>query len=497
MNKVAEARNALRKIAKPDANTVLQMGLLSLQEKQLAQAEQEFSRAWQMDPASYEICYNLALTRLALGQLAACAGLLPRVIELAPDAGEQRFLRNLSDLVYRCMPVTGMSTPNGTLAPEMMLQEMGEAEEQRLLALLRGLDQFEVTYPLLKTLAALRPHSLPVQEASVEAALVEARRLFDRCDWGAATRLLTPLARLVNEGRSVGRSAQIAFHNLLGCCACMEQDFERGARSFASALRLAGNDPCVAHNLALANEWLGQLDQADPQWNRYFDLLDRRQTGPAGRAEYNEQLAFEGLNHLAEVFTRKERWTVALSYLQRAHKLRPQDGDVLERLFQLYTQVKRPDDARRMLYRLRQLRPNDPQLELYELDLHESKTLDDIDRMLTSIGRILKKYPNDMRVEERAFNMVGNVVPLMGRLCDHLTDQMAKIIDQVRRLPNYQINWSAVREAMRDLEDEFLKLRQITRLCLPLVNSDEHRRIIRDLSSHIDSKIDDCRRLGR
>src|SRR5262249_6443314 len=68
MNKVTESRNALRKIAKPDANTVLQMGLLSLQEKQLAQAEQEFSRAWQMDPASYEICYNLALTRLALGQ---------------------------------------------------------------------------------------------------------------------------------------------------------------------------------------------------------------------------------------------------------------------------------------------------------------------------------------------------------------------------------------------------------------------------------------------
>jgi hypothetical protein len=85
----------------------------------------------------------------------------------------------------------------------------------------------------------------------------------------------------------------------------------------------------------------------------------------------------------------------------------------------------------------------------------------------------------------------------MGQLCDRLTDQMAKIFDQVRRLPNYQINWAAVREVMRDLEDEFLKLRQITRLCLPLVHTDEHRRIIRDLSGHIDSKIEDCRRLGR
>ena len=47
--------------------------------------------------------------------------------------------------------------------------------------------------------------------------------------------------------------------------------------------------------------------------------------------------------------------------------------------------------------------------------------------------------------------MVGNVIPLMGNLCDQLTDQMSKVIDQVRNLPNYQINWSAVREVMRDL----------------------------------------------
>ena len=48
-------------------------------------------------------------------------------------------------------------------------------------------------------------------------------------------------------------------------------------------------------------------------------------------------------------------------------------------------------------------------------------------------------------------SMVGNVIPLMGNLCDQLTEQMSKVIDQVRHLPNYQINWSAVREVMRDL----------------------------------------------
>ena len=92
--------------------------------------------------------------------------------------------------------------------------------------------------------------------------------------------------------------------------------------------------------------------------------------------------------------------------------------------------------------------------------------------------------------------MVGNVIPLMGNLCDQLTDQMSKVIDQVKHLPNYQINWAAVREVMRDLLKEFQKLRRITGKCLPLVTSDEHRRIIRDLGEHIDKKMEACRSMG-
>ena len=61
--KTAEARNALRKIQKPDANVLLQMGLLSLQENKLAQAEGDLLHAWLVDKTSYEICYNLLLTQ--------------------------------------------------------------------------------------------------------------------------------------------------------------------------------------------------------------------------------------------------------------------------------------------------------------------------------------------------------------------------------------------------------------------------------------------------
>ncbi len=124
------------------------------------------------------------------------------------------------------------------------------------------------------------------------------------------------------------------------------------------------------------------------------------------------------------------------------------------------------------------------------------KELNDIEKILAEIDAMRKRHPGDGRVEERAIKMVADVIPLMGNLCDQLTEQMGKVIDQVRHLPNYQINWAAVREVMRDLLKEFQKLRRITGKCLPLVNSDEHKRIIRDLAEHIDKKMEACRSMG-
>ena len=63
--KTAEARAAFRKIANPDGNVVLQLGLLSFAEKQFAQAEQEFARARQtiMETCENEQEYMLANTK--------------------------------------------------------------------------------------------------------------------------------------------------------------------------------------------------------------------------------------------------------------------------------------------------------------------------------------------------------------------------------------------------------------------------------------------------
>jgi tetratricopeptide (TPR) repeat protein len=392
----------------------------------------------------------------------------------------------LAATLQACQPGAANGKAVATLA------ELTDRDEQRLLKVIRSLGQLETVHTLLRTLSEARPQSGPVREAYIESVLVKAKDLVDRCDWTEAELLLRPLMR----ERSSNRNTQVALLNLMGCCACLTQDFDSALKHFSAALKLAANDARLHQNLALTYELKGDLSEADPHWNRYFDLLDERVPVPPDRPHYRDALAFESLSRLAGRYTEKEKWSSALSYVQRAAHLRPGDPDVLERLFHLYNQAKRHQDARRTLEQLRRLRPNEPQYELYELDLIEVKGLNDIERLLTEIERIRKRHPNDARVEDRAVTMVGNVIPLMGNLCDQLTDQMSKVIDQVRNLPNYQINWSAVREVMRDLLREFQKLRRITGKCLPLVTSDEHRRIVRDLADHIDKKMEACRSMG-
>jgi Flp pilus assembly protein TadD len=490
--KTAEARAALRKIQKPDANVLLQLALLSLQENKLPEAEVDLLHAWLVDKTSYEVCYNLLLTQLTLGRVEECLDLLPQAIELASSGGmaggsdERRFLTVVQSLLRVCQK------KDGTQRPDPLLAELSPADEQRLLNVVRSLGQLDTVHTLLKALYDARPRSPAVRDAYVESVVVKAKAAMDRCHWTEAELLLRPMAAV--SGAS--RNTQVALYNLLGVCACLTQDFEGGIRHFNAALRFATNDARIHQNLALTYEFKGELSQADPHWNRYFDLLDKRVPAPSDIPNYLEAVGCESMVRLANSYAEKEKWSSAVTYMQRAQRMRPKDPDLMEKIFHLYNNAKRPQDAKKALEHLRQMRPGDPQLDLYELDLIEVKGLNDIERLLTDIEQIRRRHPGDARVEERAVRMVGNVIPLMGSLCDQLTQQMSKVIDQVRHLPNYQINWSAVRDVMRDLMREFQKLKRITQKCAPLVTSDEHKRIIRDLSEHIDKKMEACRSMG-
>src|SRR5262245_8696716 len=157
-----EAREALRRIAAPDANVYLQLGLLSLREGQIAQAEQELARALELEPTFVEACWNLLFTRLSLAQIDSAFALLPHCIELAAEPGEQRLLRILQALLGRCQPTNG-----DTRADEELL-EISEEDEETILRWLRSIGHIETAGRLIDALAAARPESAAVQVGRVE-----------------------------------------------------------------------------------------------------------------------------------------------------------------------------------------------------------------------------------------------------------------------------------------------------------------------------------------
>src|SRR5262249_17965742 len=193
--KSPEARKALDRIQRPDANVCLQRALLALADDDLKGAEQELERARSMDDSSYEVCYNLLLVRLTANKFEACLELLPRAVELlergAPAgvnaAEEKRFLHVLHALLRTA------SRGDGRAAPE--LAELTASDEQRLLKVIRSLGQLDTVLNLLRALSRARPGSAPLKEAYVEAVLVKGKELIDRCMWTEAELLLRPLAR--------------------------------------------------------------------------------------------------------------------------------------------------------------------------------------------------------------------------------------------------------------------------------------------------------------
>jgi tetratricopeptide (TPR) repeat protein len=509
----ADARHLLSKIADPDSNVLLQRGILAFTDKDFSRAADDCAKAWEKDPDSYPAAYNLMLARLCLGELDEAVEMLTRLVAIAPAESEKRFLGLLRSLLRQ--------TNAELLSPEQeyLLGTMSLDEEERLLDMVVGLSQYEVVYALLAKLVSIRTNSDAAFQAYIGAAMVQGKQLMDRFQWEEALSLLMPLRRRFDDSTvKVDLFYLIALSNLLGTCAALMQDFERALNFFKQAheafqrdFAASTNQPdrqkryvngqgiylgaWLEQNVALVSEWQGRLDQAEHHWNRYFDYLEHyfpRSMPP----DYLPTLAFEGCSRLADLLSRKERWTGAISFLQRAHRVRPADYETLERLFHLYNQLRRFDEARRVLRRLREVRPNDPQAELFELEVREVRKIDEVETLLNDLRRIMQRFPHEARVEERAGTLVNNVVPVLERIADQYAGQVNKVVDQMRRLPSYQINWPTVRDIMRDLEDKYLFLRRVSQKCLSHVTGEEARRELNRLITHCDRKIDQAHSLG-
>jgi tetratricopeptide (TPR) repeat protein len=484
--RTAEAGTALRRIAKPGPDVYTQLGLLALAERQPARAEPDLARAWQLDPGRFSTGYNLLMTRLSLGRLADSADLAERVAERAPTESERRHLNLLASWLRCC-------DGDPSVSRDSPLAGCSAEEDRRLIVLARSLGQVEVSLVLLGALVGARPDSAAAREAHLEVALVRAKSLLDRAEHAAAESMLMPLVQT-----PVARTTGAALFNLLGVCAALGQEPETALGRFQKAARLAPSDARIQQNLALTQEiLLGDLAKAEPHWNRYLDLMDRPLPAPPDQPGYQTRLKFEAYSRLAARFADREKWPTSLLYLQKANALQPDHVPTVEKLFQVYNQVKRPQEARRWLGRLRQLKPGELQYDLFELDLIEVRRLGDAEHLLIELERIRRRHFGDLRVDERVVSIVGNLLPFLASLFNQLGDQVNKVLRQVRSLPGHQVNWSAVRDVADDVERDLRKMRRITGQCLLLVTREDQRKAILDLADQIDRKIDLCRSLDR
>jgi tetratricopeptide (TPR) repeat protein len=469
-DRLPEARDVLRRVTPPPLPVLMELGLVAFQDQQLSQAEECFARVLQEQPDNAAARHNLFWTRLSLGQPAAAQELLPDLIQAAQTPKEQRLLTQLQIVM------------KGGGAAGPLLGDMTADEEQRLVAALFAISDLDITVPWLCVLSGARSHSPPAREAQTIGMIRLGKQLFDRGDWLGCEKWLSPLAK----ARPIA-----TVRNLLGCCLCLQQDFAGGILHLQEALRLAGDDPRMHQNLALAFTWMGELDEADLCWGRYLGTADRRLPRPPGFIEYHDQLRYQVLRHLGNQAYDRERWGQALSYLAEAQQFHPENVELAERLFLLQVQGNNRAGARKTLTQLQSLRPRHAAYELYELDLIEVRNAADLERLLEALSKLVEKLIDDPSVQEKA---VGRLFPQLQARADQLTRVLREIREDLHRLPEESTGWYDALRDLRGIKKDLRRLRQIDRYAAALQVSDATRRKLDKLNDDLERKIDYCRR---
>ena len=107
----------------------------------------------------------------------------------------------------------------------------------------------------------------------------------------------------------------------------MTQDFDGAIRHFSRRPEVRRQRPALHQNLALTYELQGDLSEADPHWNRYFDLLDQRMPAPSDIPDYLQAVGLrehdapgQRLQRKGEMVERRELHAACPSH-------RPKDAD--------------------------------------------------------------------------------------------------------------------------------------------------------------------------
>jgi Flp pilus assembly protein TadD/TolA-binding protein len=505
-------RAILRRAPAAEGDVTLQEGLAAFAEGQYAQAEEAFHRACQEAPQAYVPAYNLFVARLFQGKGIVCWEQLPQLFSLAPHAAERRFLQLLADLLQRALRPTLPTLPlpadawegDGTgaaaqCAPALAdLETMTADEEQRLLLLMARLEAAEWAQRLWEVLATACPDRPAVRTARLEAALYRGSDWVARGYGAQALNILLPLYSVLSESSdspgSLSPNQRAAYWTCLGLSAVLTQDWSLAAQAFQAALRESNHDPWLHQNLALVLEIRQDLEKARSHWEQYLSSLASSLPVPEA-PDYRRALEVAVRRHVAEMCLTSQRGDLALSHLQRARALEPHNTDILERLFQVARQQQQIPLAQQALVDLRSLRPTDPLVQVYDLELRALGGVRDLGQVVAELTHLLTQYPNQPRLAEQATQLLAQVLARMQHWARQQQRRLERLLRQTRHAGSYRTDWEVVRQEAYHLYREFRQLLHLAQKCFPLITDEEQRQTCQELCDWLARRINTCRSL--
>lgn len=446
-----EARRILRAGRSTDHALLAEQAALDVCEGRLPEAEARYSRILEAEPDSVAVRWNLFWTRLSLGRTKAAWDLWhpPSWDGLPPE--DSKLLQSLRAL---------MQHPPGS---ESLLASLSDEEESQLIRAILSVGRLHSTRIGLDVLRHDRPHSIAAQETWEAVVCRHAWWLFQRHDWLGCEKCLKELLPL--------RPAP-SLHNLLGCVLAIQLDFDSAERHFHEAVQRAGDDPRLHQNLALVASWRGDSEEAELHWGRYLGTLPIEAPRRHGDAEFHRRLRFHLLCQLADEAIRRNRWEIAHAHLLEASSLRPEQVELLERLYRL--QKIRGDfaAARQSLARLQSLRPNNGLYRLEELDCYPVRTSDDLECVIQRLGDILHHPSADDWLRHEA---ATRLVPKLHECSRHLHRLARDIIGDLDRLPLGSDGWYQARRELRRLRHDAEWLLGVIDYAMNLTPADDTR----------------------
>jgi hypothetical protein len=139
---------------------------------------------------------------------------------------------------------------------------------------------------------------------------------------------------------------------------------------------------------------------------------------------------------------------------------------------------------------------DNPFLDLYELDLINTRHLEGLERYFAGLERLLKRHPDEDELEGQIWSRAGSLIPGMWRHAEQLGEQVNQVAAEVRQLPSYQVDWPEVHRVARRLHADLGRLQLLGEKSAAMLRDEEQRRTLRELNLYIEQKTARCMSLG-